>query len=89
MANRAPKSLVCGRLGQDKPYGTVDVCKLPDAHTGPHEGAHHGLVWEDVPGKRSASRVLDRPGAPPAEDRSYRPIRPDSSADSYTQHHGR
>jgi len=75
MARRPSKEneLRCGRLGQNAPYGVVDMCGEPlhhDRSTGPrtpHRGIHHGMVWEtpysDTPhatrAEREKIRIID------------------------------
>lgn len=51
------KASVCGRLGQNEPYGPVDVCNLPQGHEGSHRGAHRGMVWDDDPKRRDRAHI--------------------------------
>ena len=57
--NRDDNVQYCGRLVQEKPYGTTDVCGLPARHTGPHQGKYQGIQWEDNPkGRRHAPKIV-------------------------------
>lgn len=54
MAEAGRKPGVCGRLGQNEPYGVVDVCGEPAGHQTaghgtPHVGQYHGMKWVDRP----------------------------------------
>lgn len=54
MATEGRKPPVCGRLGQNEPYGLVDVCGEPHGHQvagagTPHVGQYHGMKWVDRP----------------------------------------
>ena len=54
MAAEPRKPRVCGRLGQNEPYGVTDVCGEPHGHQAagegtPHVGKYHGMKWLDRP----------------------------------------
>lgn len=60
-----PKPRVCGSLGQNEPYGVVDVCGEPHGHQTvgegtPHKGVYHGMTWQDRPEYgHGKTRIID------------------------------
>lgn len=65
MAEGRRTGRVCGRLGQNEPYGVTDVCGEPAGHQEagqgtPHKGRYHGMTWVDRPEYgTNAIRVVD------------------------------
>jgi hypothetical protein len=39
------------------------VCNEDEGHQGPHKGRYHGMVWNDVPGRRDRSQVISPGGS--------------------------
>lgn len=65
MAEDGRTRRVCGRLGQNEPYGVTDVCGEPAGHQTagegtPHVGRYHGMKWLDRPEYGQGKiRILD------------------------------